>query len=157
MKTATETYVPPTREQVEMIRRILVHHRDADRAATLLTAASYPDSTPHAHADQAEITAIRALRPPTHRELSAALLRITRAIDTETEGLYHHQDNGHPNATPALRAIAFRLLELGFTIAEHAGLNCYGIETAVAQVYGLPGYGDEAPQQHRRDHGISGR
>src|SRR5690606_15955644 len=30
-----------------------------------------------------------------------ALLRITRAIDTETETLYHHQDNGHPNATPA--------------------------------------------------------
>lgn len=125
MKTATETYVPPPREQVEMIRRILVHHRDADRAATLLTAASYPDSTPHAHADQAEITAIRALRPPTHRELSAALLRITRAIDTETEALHRRQDNGHTDAQPALRAIAFRLLELGFTIAEHGGMNTH--------------------------------
>ena len=139
-----------------MIRRIPVHDRDADRAATLLTAASYPDSTPHAHAAQAKLTAIRALRPPTHRKLSAALLRITRAIDTETEALYRRQDNGHTDAEPALRAIAFRLLELGFTIAEHSGLNCHDIETAVAQVYGLPGYGGESPR-NRIDHGISGR
>ncbi|ACU95592.1 hypothetical protein [Saccharomonospora viridis] len=151
----TATYVPPTREQVDTIRRVLVHERDIERAAILLAAATCPSvKIPRLHA--AEAATIRAQRPPAHHDLPAALLRITRAIDTETEGLYHHQDAGHPNATPALRAIAFRLLELGFTIAEHAGLHIHDIETAVALVYDLPGYGDEAPQ-HRKDHGISGK
>ncbi|WP_252365274.1 hypothetical protein [Saccharomonospora piscinae] len=92
--------------------------------------------------DAANVTTMRA----PHRDLPATLLRITRAIDTETEALYHRQDNGHTDADPALRAIAFRLLELGFTIAEHGGMNCQAIETAVAQTYDLPGYGGESDE-----------
>ncbi|CAM2856480.1 hypothetical protein SAXI111661_04885 [Saccharomonospora xinjiangensis] len=135
----TATYVPPTREQVETITRVLLHDRDADRAATLLAAATNPGiAAPREHA--AEVAAIRAQRPPAHHDLPSALLRITRAIDTETEGLYARQDNGHADADPALRAIAFRLLELGFTIAEHSGLNCRTIETAIATTYALPSH-----------------
>src|SRR5690606_40523849 len=44
-----------------------------------------------------------------------------------------------PTPPQPLRAIAFRLLELGFTIAEHAGLNTHNIETAIARAYDLPG------------------
>ncbi|WP_282770687.1 hypothetical protein [Saccharomonospora viridis] len=150
----TATYVPPTREQVDTIRRVLVHERDIERAAILLAAATCPSvKIPRLHA--AEAATIRAQRPPAHHDLPAALLRITRAIDTETEGLYHHQDAGHPNATPALRAIAFRLLELGFTIAEHAGLHTHGIETTAARASDLPGYSEAMQQQ--KDHGISGK
>ena len=38
----TATYVPPTREQVDTIRRVLVHERDIERAAILLAAATCP-------------------------------------------------------------------------------------------------------------------
>src|SRR5690606_17767800 len=75
----TATYVPPTREQVDTIRRVLVHERDIERAAILLAAATCPSvKIPRLHA--AEAATIRAQRPPAHHDLPAALLRITRAI-----------------------------------------------------------------------------
>ncbi|EHR48743.1 hypothetical protein SacmaDRAFT_0442 [Saccharomonospora marina XMU15] len=81
-----------------------------------------------------------ALHPPAHRDIQAALLRIARAIDSETEGLYQRKDAGIADSIPALRAIGFLLLELGFTVAEEAEEDCTEVESAVARAYGLPGH-----------------
>lgn len=138
-------YTPPTAEQLDAITRLLGHDSDPDRVATLLHAISRRpvESSPRADEDAGtdpDLAALRALRRPPHRDLPAALLRIARAIDAETEPLYHRQDCGHLDTAPALRAIAFRVLELGFTIAEQAGIDAHTIERAVAQAFALPGY-----------------
>ncbi|WP_007023146.1 hypothetical protein [Saccharomonospora iraqiensis] len=83
---------------------------------------------------------------PGKGRLSTARLRIARAIESETEPLYRRKDAGHDDVLPALRAIAFLALELGFTIAEEGGLDCSEVEAAVARVYDLPDYGDQDPR-----------
>ncbi|WP_019810436.1 hypothetical protein [Saccharomonospora halophila] len=66
---------------------------------------------------------------------------LTRTRSAGTPGRCgSRQDTGHPDADAALRAIGFRLLELGFTIAEQGGLDVRAVEHAVARVYALPGY-----------------
>ncbi len=137
-------HTPPTAEQIEALTRILVEDRDPHRAAVLLHAVSHRtgDPTNEHDGDDAdpELAAIRTLRRPPQEDVPAALLRIARAIDAETEVLYHRQDLGHTDADPALRSIAFRVLELGFTIAGHGGVDTRAIEHAVAEAFGLPGH-----------------
>lgn len=134
-------YVPPTQQQYDLLRRTLVEDGDTRRAALLLAGASFPATDPpgmHGRDDRRAVAAIRALRRPAHEALPAALLRIARAIDSETERLYHRKDAGHHDATPALSAIAFLLFELGFTVGGEAGHDCAEVEAAVARVYDLP-------------------
>ncbi|WP_052583748.1 hypothetical protein [Saccharomonospora iraqiensis] len=84
---------------------------------------------------------------PAQRDLPAALLRIARAVEAETEALYRRKDAGYTDTGPALRALAFRVLELGFTVAEEGGLDCREVEAAVARVYELPDYGAHDPRR----------
>ncbi|WP_052583818.1 hypothetical protein [Saccharomonospora iraqiensis] len=137
-------HTPPTAEQIEALTRILVEDRDPHRAAVLLHAVSHRTgawSGEHGGDDaDPERAAIRALRRPPQDDLPAALLRIARAIDAETEVFYHRQDLGHTDADPALRSIAFRVLELGFTIAGHGGVDARAIERTVAEAFDLPGH-----------------
>ncbi len=136
---------PPSREQLDALARLLRAGSDPHRVAALLEAVSRrstetapcPDRIDEA-GGAADLALLHALRPPAHRDLPAALLRITRAIDTETEPLYELQDTGAADAGPALRALAFRLLELGFTVAGHGGIDTHAIEDAVARAFGLP-------------------
>ncbi|WP_007024502.1 hypothetical protein [Saccharomonospora iraqiensis] len=84
---------------------------------------------------------------PAHHDPQAALLRIARAVDGETEPLYRRKDAGHDDVLPTLRAIGFLALELGFTVAEEGGLDCTAIEAAVADAFDLPDYGDRDPRR----------
>ncbi|WP_019813683.1 hypothetical protein [Saccharomonospora saliphila] len=79
-----------------------------------------------------------ARTPPEQDDLEAVLMRLRRAIDRETEPLYHRKDAGETDALPVLGRIALLVLELGFTIAEEGGIDSREIERAVSAAYGLP-------------------
>ncbi|EHR50246.1 hypothetical protein SacmaDRAFT_1989 [Saccharomonospora marina XMU15] len=119
--------------QAELIERLLLCEGDPCTAAALLRAARQP----HVATNEPGAAAIRALRPPAHVDLPAALLRIARAVDSETEALYRRKDSGDTGVLALLRSIALRLLELGFTVAEEGGIECRDIEEAIAQAYGF--------------------
>ncbi len=72
------------------------------------------------------------------QDTEAALMRLRRAVDSETEPLYARKDAGGADALPVLSRIGFLLLELGFTVAEEGGIDPAGIEHAVSHAYGLP-------------------
>lgn len=140
-----DLYTPLSRDQLDMIQRVLVDEDDALHASVLLAAASYPDvmhsARDNTDEDLVGVAAIRALRPPAYVDLGAALRRIDRAVDSETEPCHQRRWKGHEDGKTALRAIGLRLLELGFTVAEASGLDCAAIESVVARTYGLPGHG----------------
>lgn len=131
------TSVPLIPAQVAQIERILTESGEVPRAVALLRAARRPD-LPTDDPDAAEV---RALRPPADRNLAAALLRIARAVDSETTALYERKDNGETAVLGVLRNLGFRLLELGFTVAEEGGVDCRDVEAAIACAYGVPDQG----------------
>ncbi|MEU3275408.1 hypothetical protein ABZ639_31540 [Saccharomonospora sp. NPDC006951] len=136
-------YTPLNKDQLDMIRRVLINEDDALHAAVLLDAASYPEVV-HSAQDNTEedlegVTTIRALRQPAYADLEAALRRINRAVDSETEPCHQRRWEGHDDGTTALRALGLQLLELGFTVADASGLDCAEVESAVSRVYGLSG------------------
>src|SRR5690606_6513076 len=92
---------------------------------------------PRLHA--AEIATIRAQRPPAHHLPAPHYCASPEPSTPKPKRSTTTRTTATPTPPQPLRAIAFRLLELGFTIAEHAGLHTHNIETAIARAYDLPG------------------
>ncbi|MFC4003013.1 hypothetical protein ACFS2C_13645 [Prauserella oleivorans] len=140
----SDLYTPLSREQLDIIQAVLINEDDALHASVLIAAASYPEVV-HSPADNTEedltgVATIRALRQPAHIHLDAALWRINRAVNSETEPCYQRQLAGHEDGTAALRAIGLHLLEVGFAVAEEGDVDCTDVEAAISKAYGLPSH-----------------